>query len=581
MYMRRTLKQQQGRKIAECGLGQPVLSFDPENTIIYGNTIETFLEWLERFNGTVYFHNLKFDGGFIIDYLFRKGYTWITGRKLEEKEFTTLISDMGQWYSIKVAFYNDISGVTKTVNIFDSLKILPMSIDSMPKSFDIPIKKLELDYHEDREVGHELTEEEQKYISNDVLILAHALNFMYSQNMKKLTTGSNALNYFKKQIGKEKYAKLFPVLSLVDDTDIRLAYKGGFTYLNPHYKGKDIGCGCVYDVNSMYPWAMKFKPLPYGTPVYYTGKYEENNIYTLYVQCLICEFKIKPGMIPTIQIKNNWRYAETEYLTESNGPTVLHLTSVDLKLMFDHYDVIVHEWVSGYMFKSKVGIFTDYIDYWYDVKTTSRLEGNKGMEKLSKLMLNSLYGKFGTKPKGRSKMPYYDEEEQKVRFTITPEEERKPGYIPVACFITAWCRDNIIRSAQKCGERFIYADTDSLHIAGEEPPEIDIDNSRLGAFKLEEKFERARFLRQKTYMEQVDGKLDIKCAGMPQRIKDGIELKDENGNIITQKVDFDTFYEGAEFDGKLLPKVVRGGVILKETTFKIKKAKGVDKYTQA
>src|SRR5699024_4375773 len=102
-----------------------------------------------------------------------------------------------------------ISGITKTVNIFDSLKILPMSIDSMPKSFDIPIKKLELDYHEDREVGHELTEEEQKYITNDVLILAHALNFMYSQNMKKLTTGSNALNYFKKQIGKEKYAKLF------------------------------------------------------------------------------------------------------------------------------------------------------------------------------------------------------------------------------------------------------------------------------------------------------------------------------------------------------------------------------------
>ena len=33
------------------------------------------------------------------------------------------------------------------------------------------------------------------------------------------------------------------------------------------------------------------------------------------------------------------------------------------------------------------------------------------------------------------------------------------------------------------GERIIYGDTDSLHIIGTEPVNIDIDDYRLGAFK--------------------------------------------------------------------------------------------------
>lgn len=570
------MKLQRWKTIVGCGHGAQPLSFDIEKSTVYGNSIESFIEFLTDFDGTIYFHNLKFDGGFIVDWLLRNGYTWIAGRKLQPKEFTTLISDTGQWYSISINVERESSGLTRSIKILDSLKILPMSIEAMPKAFGIPLKKLDLDYESDREPGHILTQHEIDYITNDVHILARALAFMYEQNMKKLTTGANAMNWYKKDIGLKQFDKWFPKLTPVEDADIRKAYKGGFTYLNPAYKNKDIGDGSVYDINSMYPWAMRYKPLPYGQPVYFPGEYEPNGMYPLYVQCLICEFKLKPGRIPSIQIKNNWRYSETEYLTESNGPTVLYLTSVDLELMKHNYDVTNVEYKGGYMFKARSDMFTNYIDYWYNAKTVARQEGNKGIERLSKLMLNSLYGKFGTNPKGRSKMPYLNKEKNCVSYMITPEEDRKGGYLPVACFITAWCRDNIIRSAEKCGDRFVYADTDSLHITGTEPPDIDIDNSRLGAFKLEETFERARFIRQKTYMEQVDGKLDVKCAGMPQRIKDGITILDANGNEIRQEVNFDTFYEGAEFDGKLLPKIVPGGIVLKSTTFKIKKAPGLD-----
>lgn len=523
----------------------------------YGNSIETFMEYAQNNCDTYYFHNLKFDGAFILDYLFRIGYEWSGNRKLKEKEFSTLISDAGLWYSISIRFPDSNGGMPRKITIYDSLKLIPMPISDMPKTFGLDIEKLELDYEGNREEGHELTGEEKAYIRNDTLILARALNFMKSNNMKKLTTASNAMADFKTRTGKENYKRMFPELSSTEDFDIRKSYKGGFTYLNPKYRGAKVGKGTVYDVNSMYPWAMRNCMLPWGKLYYFSGRYEDNELYPLYVQCLTCEFKIKPGHIPSIQIKNNFRYSETEYLTRSEDETVLYLTSIDLKLFFDNYDVKVYEWNGGYMFMGRTDIFTEYIDYWYNEKQENKRNGNKGRVQIAKLMLNSLYGKFGGNPKGRSKIPYYSEEEQKVKFRLGAIEDRTKFYVPIASFITSYARDKIIRAAEKCGDKFIYADTDSLHVLGTDTPPIDIDEYRLGAFKIEEEFDRAIFLRQKTYLEIFNEKMDVKCAGMPKNVK----------NQVTE----DNFTYDAEFSGKLMPKVIPGGVVLKETTFKIKK----------
>lgn len=532
-----------------------------------GNSIQSFMDFIQDGCHTYYFHNLKFDGQFIIDYLLRNEYEWTDARKMEQKQFKTLISDMGTWYSIQIRFPDSNGGMEQSVKIFDSLKILPMPIRDMPKTFNIEEQKLEIDYVKEREVGHELTEQERAYVEHDTIILAKALNFMKSNGQNKMTTASNALASFKGFYSTNQFKKDFPQLDEKTDADIRRSYKGGWTYLNPRYKNLDIGDGSVYDVNSMYPWAMKYCRLPYGDPVYFAGEYQPSEIYDLYVICIECEFKLKPGMYPSIQIKNNFRYLATEYLEQSDGPTILCLTSVDYELFLHNYEVNIIETYGGYMFMSKVGIFQEYIDYWYNVKDESRSTGNKGMEKISKLMLNSLYGKFGARLDGQSKIPYLDEETNKVRFKLSEVEQRKGGYIPIATFITSYCRDKIIRTAEVCGDRFIYADTDSVHIVGLAPVSgMDVDNHRLGAFKLEETFKRGRFIRQKTYMEvyQTDTgeKINFKAAGMPQRIKD--RLKE------------DEFYEGASFEGKLVPRVVPGGVILRETTFQIKKAPGDD-----
>src|SRR5699024_23526 len=124
-----------------------------------------------------------------------------------------------------------------------------------------------------------------------------------------------------------------------------------------------------------------------------------------------CIFEVKEGYLPTIQIKNNMYYASNEYLESSNGEKiVLTLTSVDLKLFLDHYDVTEFKAIQGWKFKSQKGLFNSYVDYWTEEKIKAGREGNKGLRTIAKLFQNSLYGKFATKEEGALKTPVLDDE---------------------------------------------------------------------------------------------------------------------------------------------------------------------------
>lgn len=92
------------------------------DNFIYGTSIDDFIKWCSgRDNPICFFHNLKFDGTFIINYLFRSGFTWIKDKKdAKDKTFTTLITDMGQFYSIEV-YFSKTAKHTNKVTFYDSL----------------------------------------------------------------------------------------------------------------------------------------------------------------------------------------------------------------------------------------------------------------------------------------------------------------------------------------------------------------------------------------------------------------------------------------------------------------------------
>ncbi len=538
-----------------------------ENThnIDVGNTIEGFFERIKRENNPyIYFHNLKFDGEFILFYLLKNGYEYVESREKRSNTFSTLISDMGMFYQIEVYF--DVGKKVKKVTFIDSLKIINQSVDSIAKTFNLKLSKLSIDYNKPRKRGHILTKEETEYIEHDVVIVAKGLEHLFKMGLTKMTAGANALSEYKEIINLNKFRSLYKPLQYEVDQDIRASYKGGFTYLNPIYKGKDVSSGSVLDVNSLYPSVMYDELLPFGDPFFYEGKYIEDKVYPLYIQRITCSFKIKEGMIPTIQIKHR-QFVDNEYLESSNGEIVaLTLTNIDLKLFFEHYDVYDLDYSCGWKFKGMKGLFKNYIDKWIGVKNEATILGNKGLRQVAKIMLNSLYGKFATSLDVQSKIPYL--EDDIVRYKLSDKDRKKGVYLPMGAFITAYARDKTIRTSQKIKtysiekynkDMYIYSDTDSIHtlLPIEELKKFcEIDDVELGKWKHEATFTKARFIRQKTYLEMIDGEMKITCAGLPQKCYDEVE--------------WEKFKEGMTVGGKLMFHHVKGGVNLVETEFTIK-----------
>ena len=270
----------------------------------------------------------------------------------------------GQWYAIDICYgYRKKKKLHTT--IYDSLKKLPYPVKVIAKAFNLEIMKGDIDYDAPRPIGHIITDEETAYIKNDIQIVAEALDVQFKQGLDRLTNGSDSLKGFKDSISKKQFEKWFPILSLETDTDIRKAYRGGFTWLNDRFKNKEVGEGIVYDVNSLYPAQMYTRLLPVGRPIFFNGQYQPDKKYPLFIQHIRCQFEIKEGFIPTIQIKKNLRFQENEYLKSSNGEIVdLYMTNIDLEMFFDHYEVVDLEYCSGYMFRGQTGMFKDFIDYW-------------------------------------------------------------------------------------------------------------------------------------------------------------------------------------------------------------------------
>ena len=541
-----------------------LVDIETAETAFIGNDIDSMFNFLKDKNSVVYFHNLKFDGEFIISYLLKNGYKYNEVGNKKPKTFEALITDAGIFYSITVYFAIENKAYKKVV-FYDSMKKLPFKVSVISKAFNLVDEKLIIDYDAPRPIGHILTDEEKQYIINDCRIVAQALKIQFEQGLTKMTNASDALTGYKDILGKKSFERCFPVFPIPIDHDIRGAYKGGFTYLNPKYKDKRVKGGVTLDVNSLYPSVMYDCLLPYSFPIYFEGEYKEDANYPLYIVKLRCKFKIKEGYIPTIQLKNNRSFIETEYLTSSGGEIVtLTLTNVDLKLFLEHYDTDFLDYLCGFKFRGIQGLFKDYIDHWMQVK-----ENNTGaLRQLAKLMLNSLYGKFATNPRALKKVPFLDDNgvvryelintvEKAKAFKASEPALREPVYTPMGCFITAYARDKTIRSAQSVYDRFIYADTDSLHLEGVEIPEgLEIHPTKLGAWKHEGNFTDSLFVRAKTYLETIDGELKVTCAGMPDNVK--------------ELVSYDNFHSGSTFGGKLTPKRYPGGVVLESTTFTIK-----------
>ena len=553
---------------------------------------------------------------------------WIKTTHMKNNTFKYLISEMGQWYSIT------IKAKGNTITILDSLKLLPFSVKKIGNSFNTKHKKLEMEYTGFRYAGCEITDEEKEYIANDVLVVKEALEFMYNAGHKKLTIGSCCLSEYKTLTGSKAYSENFPNLYEIsidgekygDDNAgeyIRRAYRGGWCYL---VRGKENVLkrnGTTADVNSLYPSMMSSESgnrYPIGKPTFWKGNFIPDEALrkgTYYFIRIKTRFYIKPNKLPFIQIKSNLLYKSTEMLessdvydkkTDAYFPVyydwdgnihdtrlIMTMTMTDYALLKEHYELVDFEILDGCYFESKIGIFDTYIEKYKKIK----LESKGAMRELAKLFLNNLYGKMASSTDSSFKVAYVKADKSLGFFEVNAHD-KTPGYIACGAAITSYARNFTITAAQqnyygvdKPG--FIYADTDSIHcdLSPIDITGITVHDKNFCCWKLESCWDVATFTRQKTYIERiiaenlesVEPYYSVKCAGMPDKCKQLFirtisndlydperdkELPESEQEFLKQARTIEDFRVGLKVPGKLLPKRIPGGIVLKDTTYEMR-----------
>ena len=552
----------------------------------YGCDIKTFLVRLIQLNPKiVYFHNLKFDGAFLCSFF------------LENNLEFELIAPNNIWYAIR---WNGIE-------FRDSLKKFRTTVKELAHLFNIPEKlnvrddtnKSTWDYY--IPLDYVPNQKEIDYCVHDSYIVAYGISKEWDENRKRLTNSSESYHNAKNKLYQFNF--YFPEnLTPEIDRFARDTYNGGECGVNPIYANQDLTEIYGYDVNGLYGYVLDECELPYGMP--YWG--EPLSSHDSYFINFWCEFDVKDKMFPFLHIKRNIQYfgRGTEHLTESDGLTNLKMTAIDYELFKKHYHVY-NECEQRYLsVRMRKGILHPIIEENLRLKEfySSKENRNDYLRTVAKDNTNMLYGSFGISTIKDICVPSLDEN---GILTVTHIKDVKNGrYIPMASFTTAQFRLVIlcipvsptanlnakarkitITAIQQNYKNWVYSDTDSMYLT--KPAKgIKIDPKKSGYWKYEtygefdenwnnQPFPHGKFLRPKTYCladenykiyEKYDKvgryKNELRCAGMPDSIKQTLTGKSKSDG-------WDKFFLGASYDGKLQHRIVKGGVCLMPTPYRI------------
>ena len=522
-----------------------------------GTDIKGFLEHVRRTAGSrslyVYFHNLSYDAYFVVQALMLDGArnmdTWTDKclrKGCKESCFRTYINSKNQWSAID--WYprglkpSGAKNDRRPHVIFrDSLAHLNVTLVAVGELVGLPkLEMTEEDYSRCRLINYSPTPEEIAYVTRDVEILSRLLDFIdWRVGSLAISSGSIFLKTLPEYRGLHRsrsrgsreavnFDSWFPLLGERADSILRLGYHGGLCRVKPSIKGREIkGPGRVYDINSLYSSILLDESLPVGEPVFY----EPNGLPPdgLWIAEALVSFSLRSDGIPCL-------FDEGSRILESGSVMRLIMTSVDYGLYREMYDFHLLDVSWCFQICGKRGLFDTYVNLFRRRKEASSRGSVPRFQ--AKQYLNRLVGKFGYSSKPVRKSVRLDDDQwvEYVPFMPRTRSDRRfvsmHGYLPLPMFVNAYGRARMARAIKRSGDRFLYCDTDSLHVLGDSPVEgLDVHDSRLGAWKLEHRFEEAFYNRPRQYgLRTIDdsGRVQdlIHLGGVPSSILTGISLDD-------------------------------------------------------
>lgn len=413
-----------------------------------------------------------------------------------EYDLTTVFGNIKQNLDNSAVFIGSsfIAAKKDGVTFYDSFKCFPTNLRSIGEALGC----IKGNYNEIQlKRGQRITTAALMYCKRDCEILKKAVDQSFDLiGAIKPTIGSSALFYFR---------RVFLKKSIHFN---ELVYKFGESYYGGRTEAFFIGAclGYCYDVNSMYPWAMKqIFPNP-------------DNLTTI-TSCSVSQLetllKAKNEGVAKVMVHSNESNQFPPLPLRKNGKLMFvngEFTGTynlnELRFAYENKLITIKEVFEVTYSKTNIeSPFTEFVDNIYQ----KRKESTGFYNLLYKLLLNNLYGKFGEKRHGKKtyyetlpieKIQTYKEQDKKYKIHYfnsdredceievfeTDEIYAKTAIPLFASYITSYARIRLLEAFLKNKELgILYCDTDSIVVRSPNfTPEL-LDNKELGKFKLETK----------------------------------------------------------------------------------------------
>ena len=343
----------------------------------------------------------------------------------------------------------------------------------------------------------------------------------------KVTIASTAMTLWRNKYQKKAFFQPDP-----EDLKFLLkGYYGGRTEAFKRGKIKDYG---YYDFNSLYPSRM-LKDLPDPNSMRKTKRssveliQKHEGVSKVAVYCRkdmkipILPYRLEDGKLifPVGTFCGYYPHNELRYALE-NGYKIL-----------DIYET--------YYFIHKCNPFKEYSIDMYNLRCKYKKEGNVGMATSVKLLMNSLYGKFGQKFDEKIEMIHqdgvddlnkYDRVERMECFLRCVTLDCKPASfcIPIfSLYITAMGRIHLHKALKDSDP--VYCDTDSIIT------QKDLGDSKiLGELKLENTIKDGIIIKPKMYsLNDEFGKSHTKLKGVSQKCVFNLRDLAQDPEIVMEK----------------------------------------------
>ena len=443
-------------------------------------------------------------------------------------DYSSLFYKTKYWNDIKLIYRGSdiITCVYKlpnkqgSIRFIDTMNYAPFSVEKLGNILKTP-KLDKPDYIGKRK---SLTKEELNYfieynkydckISCDFMyFLQKAINLLGGE--LKLTIASTSLDVFRRQFLVHRLKKENNIIKNFDvKSYIFNGYYGGRTEVFERGKFYNMN---YYDINSLYPSQM-LKKVPEPNSVFIPEDVNINNILkyegTSHVR-VITPDKIKYPILP-------YRDKTNKKLIFPKGTWNGYYNHNELRYAINNGYII--EPISHVCYRNSIYLFKNYVTTLYDLRLKYKAENNK-MELVTKLCLNSLYGKFAQRSrenititdlnnvtgKELATLLFEDSGDIKENFHILREVTEFDGVFSFPIFssyITSYARITLHKYI--VNHNPVYCDTDSIITADT----LEV-SSELGAMKLEGKLLECEFYKPKFYRATFDnGKQIVKVKGV-------------------------------------------------------------------